>query len=135
MNKTILTIAGLLIVNNVVAENDMVPSICDHAGLMQCLNITSKECTQSMNLALELCTSNIDLKDDTYEVGEVAKKLMPCLSVQFLNQSGLTQSSMAVCNKEFNDANIATLKWLKKKAKEADDRFFNEDDPLHNYSK
>lgn len=133
MNKTILTIACLLVVNSVFAADNVAPTICNYEKLMQCLKITSQECTQSMNLSIELCTSNIDLNDDTYEVSEIAKKLAPCMSVQFLNQSGLTQASMDICNKEFNNANTATLKWLKHKTKEADDCFFKDDDDPCNY--
>ncbi len=134
MYKTISAITSLLIANSALAINNTAPTICEHEKLMQCLNITSKECTQSIHLSLELCTSNIDLNNDEYDVGEITKKITPCLSVQFLNQSGLTQSKMETCNKEFHDSTRATLKWLEKETKEADDRFFNEDDHLHNYS-
>lgn len=133
MRNIVFTTICLLAGNYAFAANDLPPSMCDHKGLIQCLKISSRECEQSMSQMIEMCVSHIDMNNDTHEAGEITKNIAPCLSLQFLNQTGLTQTRLETCDQEFEDFYLATLRWIEKKKQEYDDKFFNEDDPLHNY--
>ena len=84
--------------------------MCDDEGLIQCLKISSQDCEQTMSQMIEICVGHIDMNNETYEAGEIAKNITHCLSLQFFNQTGLTQTRLEACEQEFEDFYLAKLK-------------------------
>jgi len=127
-------LASLLLPIQLRAERNIYMDICNHAEYLECMDTSSGECIAANKKAVAICTEKHPLKggNDRFTV---AKQYGTCVMESYLTDLDADTTKYEKCavhlsaiySKYHQDALI--------EYQELDKRFFEEDDPLHNYSK
>ena len=112
------------------------PHYCSYKKLTDCLNLTENKCIQATERANDFCSEKYNLEEKGFEETKlIMEQVGTCATDQFLAFSSITKQQFETCGPHYAEYHKTLVEFLTKDQKERDKRFFEEDDPLHNYYK
>lgn len=110
---------------------------CQVSSYLKCVNIDTSNCIKANDLAYKQCLEKYPLNlDSTQEESNKAAKLFgKCTTEQYISNMGVDRDRFELCSLHLKPGYDKYLEAARKKLEESNRRFFEEDDPLHSYSK
>ncbi len=112
------------------------PHYCSYEKLTECLNLTENICIQATEKANVFCSEKYKLEEKDFEETKlIIQQVGICAFDQFLVFSSINKHQFEACGSHYIEFNKTLVEFILKEQIERDKRFFEEDDPLHNYYK
>jgi len=119
----------------VQADSDIYIKICNDIEYLKCIGVNTKNCIAANTKAKNTCKTKYPYVPDRDrdELIKAAKKYGYCTTEHYISYLGIDSVKFEYCaqylkpiyDKQYND--------MLKESEAFDKRFFEEDDPLHNY--
>ena len=118
------------------ADNDTYIKICNNSKYLKCMNINTKNCIAANAKAKNTCTSKYPyISDrDEDELLATAKQYAHCITENIISNLGSNNDKFAQCVIHLKPIFDQNYENALKESKAFDNKFFEESDPLHEYS-
>ncbi len=132
--KTITTLFLFLLSTATYAFSEA-PHYCSSVKLTDCLGVSESLCLKASDKANDTCINKYNLMEKEYEdTKHISKEIDYCVIDNFIKNISISKNKYESCSAHFIEYNKTVIEFIKKEKAINDKRFFEEDDPLHNYS-
>lgn len=118
-----------------IANDDIHIEICHETKYLNCMEIDSNACLQAHKKANKFCETKFPytIESNEEELRATAKKYGACVTNNYISNLGSNTNKFEKCGIYLEPIFNANYNNALKKSKEFDEKFFEEDDPLHQY--
>lgn len=102
----------------------MTPLYCESEALTNCLGITTQQCVQASDMALELCSSTYGLDTMDTDVSDaILMEAAKCAANQIWHIASVSQETFKACQPQFIKAINTEVERIKKQREKSDQEF------------
>ena len=119
----------------VQADSDIYIKICNDTEYLKCIGINTKNCIAANTKASNTCKTKYPYvpNRERDELIQTATKYGYCITEHYISYLGIDDVKFEKCAKYLEPIFDKQHKDMLKESEAFDKRFFEEDDPLHNY--